>query len=239
MCFKKLIKPVKKQVEWERIQKEFHISKRRAYRLIGISISTKRYKPRDKSEEEKITESIQAVASRWKRFGYRRIHMMLKKEDIRINHKKVYRLYKKAGLTLKRKLKGKIYAKQGTPNRSYLLGPNDSWSMDFDSDVTATGRRFHIFTMIDEVSRECMTLEVDTSITGQQITRYLSKPMLFRVRSKEILSDNGPEFTSNALSAWTCEKHIEQVFIVHRKPMQNRFIESSNGKPRDEYLNLN
>ena len=180
---------------------------------------------------------MQAIASRWKRFGYRRIHMMLQREGIHINHKKVYRLYKKAGLALKRKLKRKIYAKRGTPDRSHLLGPNDRRSMDFVSDITVTGRRFRIFAL-DEVTRECIALEVDTSITGQHVTRYLNKAMLFHGRPKEILSDNGPEFTSNALNAWAYEKHIEHVFIDPGKPMQNGFIESFNGKLRDECLNL-
>ena len=167
--------------------------------------------------------------------------MMLQREGVHINHKKVYRLYKKAGLALKRKLKRKIYAKRGTPDRSHLhlLGPNDRWSMDFVSDITVTGRRFRIFALIDEVTRECIALEVDSSITGQHVTRYLNKAMLFRGRPKEILSDNGPEFTSNALNAWAYEKHIEHVFIDPGKPMQNGFIESFNGKLRDECLNLN
>ena len=182
---------------------------------------------------------MQAIASRWKRFGYRRIHMMLQREGIHVNHKKVYRLYKKAGLALKRKRKRKIYAKRGMPDRSHLLGPNDRWSMDFVSDITVTGRRFRIFALLDEVTRECIALEVDTSITGQHVTRYLNKAMLFRGRPKEILSDNGPEFTSNALNAWAYEKHIEHVFIDPGKPMQNGFIESFNGKLQDECLNLN
>ena len=165
--------------------------------------------------------------------------MMLQREGVHINHKKVYRLYKKAGLALKRKLKRKIYAKRGTPDRSHLLGSNDRWSMDFVSDITVTGRRFRIFALIDEVTRECIALEVDSSITGQHVTRYLNKTMLFRGRPKEILSDNGPEFTSNALNAWAYEKHIEHVFIDPGKPMQNGFIESFNGKLRDECLNLN
>ena len=110
--------------------------------------------------------------------------------------------YKKAGLALKRKLKRKIYAKCGTPDRNHLLNPNDRWSMDFVSNITATGRRFHIFALIDEVTRECIALKVDTSITGQHVTRHLNKAMLFRGRAKEILSDNGPEFTNNALNTW-------------------------------------
>ncbi len=156
---------------------------------------------------------MQAIASRWKRFGYRRIHMMLKRDGIRINHKKVYRLYKKAGLTLKRKLKRKIYAKRGTPDKSHLLGPNDRWSMDFVSDSTVTDRRFRIFTLIDEVTRECIALEVDTSITRQHVTRYLNKAMLFHGQPKEILSDSGSEFTSNALNAWAYEKQTYRACV--------------------------
>ena len=153
--------------------------------------------------------------------------MMLQREGIHINHKKVYRLYKKAGLALKRKLKRKIYAKRGTTDRSHLLGPNDRWSMDFVSDITATGRRFRIFALIDEVTRECIALEVDTSITGQHVTRYLNKAMLFLGRPKEILSDNGPEFTSNALNAWACEKQIEHVFIVPENPCRTVSLKAS------------
>ena len=180
-----------------------------------------------------------AIAARWKRFGYRRVNMMLRREGISINHKKVYRLYKEAGLILKRKLKRKTYEKRGMPDRSRLPGPNDRWSMDFVSDTTATGRKLRIFTLIDEVTRECIAIEVDTSITGQQVSRYLNKAILFRGRPKEILTDNGPEFTSNALNAWAYERHIEHVFIEPGKPMQNGFIESFNGRFRDECLNLN
>lgn len=111
--------------------------------------------------------------------------------------------------------------------------------MDFVSDTTATGRKLRIFTLIDEVTRECIALEVDTSITGQQVSRYLNKAIMFTGKPKEILTDNGPEFTSNALNAWAYEKHIEHVFIDPGKPMQNGFIESFNGKPRDECLNPN
>ena len=111
--------------------------------------------------------------------------------------------------------------------------------MDFVSDTTATGRKLRIFTLIDEVTRECIAIEVDTSITGQQVSRYLNKAILFRGRPKEILTDNGPEFTSNALNAWAYERHIEHVFIEPGKTMQNGFIESFNGRFRDECLNLN
>ena len=114
--------------------------------------------------------------------------MMLQREGVHINHKKVYRLYKKAGLALKRKLKRKIYVKRRTPDRSHLLGPNDRWSMDFVSDITATGRRFRIFALNDEVTRKCIALEVNTSINGQHVTRYLNKAMPAAGRKKFFLT---------------------------------------------------
>ena len=111
--------------------------------------------------------------------------------------------------------------------------------MDFVSDSTFTGRRFRIFTLIDEVTRECLTLEVDTSMGGQQVASYLNKAILFYGKPKEILSDNGSEFTSIAMSEWAHRKGIEHVFTDPGRPMQNGYIESFNGKLRDECLNEN
>ncbi len=182
---------------------------------------------------------MQILASRWKRFGYRRIHMMLIREGSHINHKKAYRLYKEAGLSLKRKAKRRTYEKRGMPDRSRLQRPNDRWSMDFVSDSTCTGKRFRVFTLIDEVTRKCLALEVDTSIGGEQVARFLNKAILFYGMPKEILSDNGPEFTSNAMNEWSYSKKIDHIFIDPGKPMQNGYIESFNGKLRDECLNQN
>ena len=165
--------------------------------------------------------------------------MMLEREGIKINHKKAYRLYKEAGLELKRSKKRKHYVKRGMSVREHLRKANDRWSMDFVSDSTRFGNRFRIFTLIDEVTRECIALEVDTSISGQQVTRYLNKAIMFRGKPKEILTDNGSEFTSNAMNAWTYDKKIEHVFTDPGRPMQNGYIESFNGKLRDECLNQN
>ncbi len=117
--------------------------------------------------------------------------------------------------------------------------PNVRWSMDFVSDKTSAGRKIRVFTLLDEVTRECLALEVDSSITGRAVGRFLDKAGLFHGYPKEILSDNGPEFTSNALNAWTHEKQIVQTFIDPGKPVQNAYIESFNGKLRDECLNQN
>ena len=154
-----------------------------------------------------------ALASRFKRYGYRRVHIMLKREGYQLNHKRVYRLYKEAGLTIKRKGKKRHYEKRGMPER-ISKEPNTRWSMDFVSDVTRSGTRFRIFTLIDEITRECLALEVDRSITGQRVTSFLNKAALFRGLPKEILTDNGSEFTSNAMNAWVYDHKLEHVFTV-------------------------
>ncbi len=153
-----------------------------------------------------------------------------------MNHKRVYRLYKEAGLALKRKRKKYRYEKRDKSERA-SSEPNSRWSMDFVSDVTRTGKRIKTFTLIDESTRECLALEVDTSITGQLVTSYLNKVALFRGLPKEILTDNGTEFTCNAMNTWIYDKKVEHIFTDPGCPTQNGYIESFNGKLRDECLN--
>ncbi len=150
-------------------------------------------------------------SSKFKRYGYRRLHIMLRRSGFNVNHKRVYRLYKDAGLELKRKSKKRRYEKRGTPEQN-IFEQNYRWSMDFGSDVTRTGKRFRVFTFIDEVTRECLALEIDSFITGQRVTNYLNKVALFKGLPKEILTDNGPEFTSNALNTWAYDKNVEHIF---------------------------
>jgi len=193
------------------------LSERRACRLTGLNRSTKRYVSIKHPEDEVIAKRMIALAARWKRFGYRRINIMLEREGIKINHKKAYRIYKASGLTLKRKVKRKNYEKRGTPTPVSLV-PNVRWSMDFVADKTAYGQRFRIFTLIDEATRECLALEVGTSITGRKVTMFLNKTALFRGFPKEILSDNGSEFTSNAMNHWTYEKRSIISSLIRVSP---------------------
>ena len=150
-------------------------------------------------------------SSKFKRYGYRRLHIMLRRSGFNVNHKRAYRLYKDAGLELKRKSKKRRYEKRGTLERN-IFEQNYRWSMDFVSDVTRTGKRFRVFTLIDEVTRECLALEIDSSITGQRVTNYLNKVALFKGLPKKILTDNGPEFTSKALNTWAYDKNVEHIF---------------------------
>lgn len=169
--------------------------------MIGISQNSKSYTSTDKTENELITERLVALSAHWKRYGYRRLHIMLLREGFEINHKRTYRLYKAAGLALKKRSKKKYYGKRGMPNRA-ITEANTRWSMDFVTDRTRYGSNIRVLTVIDEVTRECLALEVDSSITGRKVTAVLNRIAIFRGMPKEILTDNGPEFTSNAMNAW-------------------------------------
>lgn len=220
----------------EAIQRQFGFSERRACRLIGFNRTSKRYQPIKDLENEAIKERLAELAARWKRFGYRRLHILLCREGKAINHKRVYRLYKQAGLSIRKRKKKCPSEKRGRPQAANLL-PNSRWSLDFVSDATALGRRYRVLTVIDETTRECLALEVDTSLTGERVKSVLNRISLFRGYPLEVLTDNGSEFTSVALSEWTFTKGIGHLFIDPGKPIQNAYIESFNGKFRDECLN--
>ena len=212
------------------------ISERRACYLVGIARSTKRYQILHSEADAYISERLAVHAARWKRFGYRRLQVLLEREGMHVNHKKIYRLYKKAGLSLRKQKRKKTYLHRGRPANPEQNTPNARWSMDIVSDRTHTGRRFRVFILLDGVTRECLALEVESSITGSAVGRFLDKVGMFRGYPKEILSDNGSEFTSNAMNNWTYDKKIMQVFIDPGKPIQNAYIESFYGRLRDKCL---
>ena len=163
---------------------------------------------------------------------------MLQREGIKINHKRTYRLYKAAGLALKKRSKKKNYEKRGMPERA-ITEANARWSMDFVTDRTRYGSNIRVLTVIDEVTRECLALEVDSSITGRKVTAVLNRIAIFRGLPQEILTDNGSEFTSNVMNAWAYDHKVEHIFIDPGKPIQNGYIESFNGKFRAECLDQN
>ena len=162
--------------------------------------------------------------------------MLLIRDGIKVNIKRTYRLYKQCGLNLKRSKKRKRYEKRGMPERVQVQA-NERWAMDFVSDRLNNGRCLRILAVIDEVTRECICLAVDHSLTGKHVVTALNKAHLFHELPKEILSDNGPEFTSNALNAWCHERKVTHRFTDPGCPTQNGRMESFNGKLRDECLN--
>lgn len=209
----------------------YEVSQAKACRLVRVDPKTVRRKRAPDCPE--IRQRMREIAHERRRFGYRRIGLMLEKEGIVMNHKKLYRLYKDEGLTVKRR-KGRkratgVRAPVDAPQR-----PNDRWSLDFLSDVFEPGRRFRILAVIDDCTRECLGLIADTSISGQRVARELDRLIRLYGKPKTIVSDNGTEFTSKAILKWQNEQGINWHLIAPGKPTQNAFVESFNGRLRDE-----
>ena len=181
---------------------------------------TKRYQAKSNLENEEITERLIELAGRWKRFGYRRLHVLLRRQGYAMNVKRTYRLYTKAGLSIRRKRKKLPCEQRGRPKPAASV-PNNRWVMDFVSDRLKTGRRVRVLNVIDESSRECLVCVADTSLTGLRVARVLDQLVETNGKPEEILTDNGPEFTSNALSEWTYQQGIRHRFIDPGKPTQN------------------
>ena len=179
---------------------------------------------------------MREIAGERRRFGYRRIGLMLEREGITMNHKKLRRLYKEEGLAVKRR-RGR---KRATGTRAPIDVPrysNDRWSLDFLSDVFEPGRRFRILAIIDDCTRECLALVADTSLPGRRVARELDSLIRLYGKPRTIVSDNGTELTSRAILQWQNETGVGWHYIAPGKPTQNAFIESFNGRLRDELLN--
>jgi putative transposase len=163
---------------------------------------------------------------------------MLKREGVVANHKRIYRLYKLERLAVRTKKRKRIAARARTVLAAPMR-PNERWSMDFVSDVTWSGRRFRIFAVVDDFTRETLALVVDTSIGGARVARVLEELVALRGAPVMIVCDNGPEFTSKALDAWAYQRGVKLHFIRPGKPVENAYVESFNGKLRNECLNEN
>ncbi len=211
------------------------MSERRACSVIGADRTSIRYRGR-RPDDHALRERLRALASERRRFGYRRLHVLLRREGHVVNRKKIQRLSGEEGLSV-RKRRGR---KKAMGTRAPLLTvalPNARWSVDFVHDQFAQGRRFRIFNVIDDVTKECLAAVVDTSISGRRVARELTALVARRGRPGLIVSDHGTEFTSNAMLAWTEETGVPWHFIAPGKPMQNGICEAFNSKMRDELLN--
>jgi len=204
--------------------------------LAGLGRATCRYKPGAK-DDGLVRERLRVLAVQRPRFGAPRLIVLLRQELGLVNHKRVERMYREEGLQLPRK-KGK---KRGVNNRAAALlapgEPNERWSMDFMSDSLSDGRRFRVLTVVDDFTRESVATLVDTGITGERVIRTLEWLQETRGLPGMLVMDNGPEFTSKAMLAWSKPAGVKLHFIDPGKPVQNAFIESFNGKLRDECLN--
>jgi putative transposase len=230
-----MVTPAAKREAVAHLVERYEISERRACRLIKADRKTIRYRsrrPRDEDLRRRLTE----LAAEQRRFGYRRLHVLLRAEGYAVNRKKTQRLYREEGLTV-RKRKGR---KRVTGSQAPILTearPNARWSVDFVHDPLSNGRRFRILNVIDDVTKECLAAIADTSISGRRVARELDAVIAWRGKPCLILSDHGTEFTSNAMLAWAQHHRMAWHFIAPGKPMQNGICEAFNGRMRDELLN--
>ena len=215
---------------------EHQLSERRACRLVGLSRDSYRHPPQADALTRKLSERIVEVAHERRRFGYRRIHDLLRPEFPGLNHKRVWRLYAAANLAVRKRKKVRRPPAERTPLQP-ARNVNEVWSMDFVSDSLANGRRLKCLTVADDFSHECVDIMVDYGISGEYVTRLLDRAARFRGYPAAVRTDNGPEFTSRAFIAWTIKHRVRHLLIQPGKPMQNGYIESFNGKFRDECLN--
>jgi len=220
-------------VDWAMNEKSY--SQRRACALAGIDPRVYRRRSARPADAE-LRKRLRDLSSERRRFGYRRLHILLKREGWEVNWKKLYRIYREEGLTV-RKRGGRKRAIGARAPMAIPQGPNQRWSLDFVSDALADGRRFRILCVIDDFSRECLAAVVDTSLSGIRVARELDRIAEMRGFPCMVVSDNGTELTSNAMLQWQEDRQVEWHYIAPGKPMQNGFVESFNGRLRDECLN--
>ena len=197
-----------------RVQSRYGLSERRACRLVGVGRSTQRYRPR---------------------FGYRRLHALLRREGVVVNHKRIHRRSREEGLAVRRRGRKRV-ARDGRGRAALPGRPNQQWGVDFVSDALAWGRRIRLFTVVDVFTREVLAIEVDTSLPGGRVVRVSERLAAQRGAPDEIVLDNGPELSGKAVDQWAYERGVRLRFIEPGKPVQNAFVESFHGRLRDECL---
>lgn len=218
-------------------RKQYAVSERRACRAVKIPRSTLRYQHR-RVDDQKLRGRLKELAMQRRRFGSPRLTVMLRREGFKVNHKRVERIYAEEGLQVKKRKK----RRQTAALRVVIptpAEPNKRWSMDFVSDSLADGRKFRCLTIVDDFSRESPIIFVDRSIPGHRVAQILDGLSGSGGLPETIVCDNGPEFTGRSLDWWAHERGVKLAFIRPGKPVENAYVESFNGKFRDECLNEN
>jgi putative transposase len=232
-----MVRPQAKRAAVRLAQQVHGLSERRACRLVGIGWSSLQYTAAA-DRDGGLRERLQTLASKWRRFGYRGLHRLLRREGWEINAKRVYRVYRAMGLQVRRRKRKRL---KRVPRGPMPLPEtrNEVWAMDFVHDALIDGRRIRALTIVDLCTREAPWIEVATSIPGERVVRVLERLGEAHGLPRRITCDNGPEFLSLALATWASERGIELDYIDPGKPVQNCFAESFNGTFRDECLNEN
>ena len=199
------------------------MSERRACRVIDADRKSVRYRS-TRDDDVDLREKLRELANQRRRFGYRRLHILLRREGIMINRKKTQRLYREEGLAVRRRRSRRRAVGTRAPAPVLAL-PNQRWSLDFVHDQMASGRRFRVLNVVDDVTRECLAAVPDTSISGRRVVRELTELIAQRGKPGMIVSDNGTEFISNAALAWCGEIGVEWRYIAPGRPIQNGYVE--------------
>lgn len=218
------------------VVEKFPMSERQACKLLEVDRGSYRYEPRPR-DDGRLREEMVALAKQKPRYGYRRLGVLLARRGWKMNHKKLYRLYREEHLAVRR-LKRKRLVRPAAPV-AQLTRANQEWAMDFVMDGLATGRAVRALTVVDEYTRECLAIEVDSCLSSRRVTRVLEWAIQQRGKPEALRCDNGPEFTSRHFLAWCQEQQIRLIHIQPGRPMQNGRVESFNGRLRDECLNAN
>ena len=230
-----MVGPAAKRAAVAHLQAVMSLSERRACSIVGADRKMIRYRS-SRPLDAVLRSRLRDLANERRRFGYRRLFVLLRREGEPSGVNRIYRLYREEGLTVrKRRARRKA---MGT--RAPILveaRPNARWSLDFVHDQFANGRRFRILNIVDDVTKECLGAIPETSISGRRVARELTAIVEQRGKPGVIVSDHGTEFTCNAMLAWCKDAAIDWHFIAPGKPMQNGFVESFNGRMRDELLN--
>jgi putative transposase len=218
------------------LRAEWQLTERRACGLLSVCRMTVRYESR-RPDDAAIRARLRELAAERRRWGYRRLHVLLCREGMQVNHKRVYRIYREEGLSVRRRKRKRAVSAARTP----VLRPEragEVWGLDFVSDALAWGRKLRMLTVLDLYTREALAIEVDTSLGGVRVARVLDRIITERGQAPEaIVMDNGPELTSKALDQWAYAHGVRLHFIDPGKPVQNCFVERFNGTLRDECLN--
>ncbi|MBM2716321.1 IS3 family transposase [Mesorhizobium caraganae] len=235
LLFKKMVGPAAKREAVAHLQAVMGLSERRACSIVGADRKMIRYRSCRPPATE-LRGRLRELANERRRFGYRRLFILLRREGEPSGINRIYRLYREEGLTVRKRRA----RRRAVGTRAPILveaRPNARWSLDFVHDQFACGRRFRVLNIVDDVTRECLAAIPDTSISGRRVARELTDLIGRRGKPGMIVSDHGTEFTSNAILAWSKDHRVEWHYIAPGKPMQNGYIESFNGRMRDELLN--
>jgi putative transposase len=235
-----VLRPSKRRPIAEWIGTKFDVSVRRACDIVRIYRSTYYYTPADRSYDEFLRMKIREIAGSRPRFGYRRITVMLRREGIKVGKDRVYRIYLEEGMNLNKKGKKRKRLSFTRVTPVPATKPGERWSIDFISDRLTDGRHFRSLTVVDQYSRKCIGVIARYSFPAHEVTAALDKLAKdVGVYPQSITLDNGPEFRGLVFDLWANDREINLDFIAPGKPTQNGFVESFNGRLRDEFLNLN